>query len=64
MPVCLQQGTVNSKDKSAPGHTTKTHGGSGVIAPLILNLSTKCTSGQLHTLAAFLQGRKPMVLSK
>jgi len=57
MPVYLHRGTVNSKDKSAPGHTMKTHGGSGVIAPLILNLSTKCTSGQLHALAAFLQGR-------
>jgi len=64
MPVYLQRGTVNTKDKSAPGHTMKTHGGSGVIAPLILNLSMKCTSDQLHTLGAFLQGRKPMVPSK
>jgi len=64
MPVYLQGGTVNSKVKSAPGHTMKARGGSGVIAPLLLNLNTKCTSGQLDALAAFLQGRKPMVPSK
>jgi hypothetical protein len=64
VPVYLQRGTVNSKDKSAPRYTMKIRGESGVIEPLILDLSTKCASGQLHALAAFLQGRKPMVLSE
>jgi hypothetical protein len=59
MPVYLQLGKVNGKDKGALGHTMKACGGSGGIAPLILNLSTKCTSGQFHTLAAFLQEKSP-----
>jgi hypothetical protein len=36
----------------------KTYRGSGVIAPLILNLATRELSGQLHAMAALASGNR------